>query len=133
MISIVIVSHSYQIAEGVKTLALEMAKGKVKILAAGGLDSSTTGTNAVRILEALQEANNPDGTLVMADLNSAILSTQTAIEMLPEADQKRVKISNAPLVEGAIFAAIQASIGSDLETVNAEAEAASTLDKLAAE
>lgn len=131
MIGIVIVSHSSLISEGVKDLASEMTQGRVKIIPAGGVDDSPTiGTNAERIYQALLEASNPDGVLVLADLGSAVLSTQAAIEMLPEADQKHVLLSNAPLVEGAVIAAAQASIGNDLEAVNAAAEAASTMNKL---
>nr|MBN1228176.1 PTS-dependent dihydroxyacetone kinase phosphotransferase subunit DhaM [Anaerolineae bacterium] len=130
MIGIVIVSHSPLIAEGVKQLASEMTQGRVKILSAGGLDDTTIGTNTERIYRALLEANTSDGVLVLADLGSAVLSSQAAIEMLPEADQNHVLISNAPLVEGAIVAAVQASIGEALEAVNAAAEAASTMNKL---
>jgi PTS hybrid protein len=131
MVSIVIISHSPQVAEGVKELAGEMAQGKVKILAAGGLDDKTLGTNAERIYEALLEASNPDGTLVLVDIGGSVLSAQEAIERLPEDEQQRIILSNAPLVEGAIVAGVQASIGNDLEAVNAEAEAASAMDKLA--
>ncbi len=130
MIGIVIVSHSPLIAEGVRDLASEMTQGKVKIIPAGGLDDTTIGTNAERIYQALLEASNPDGVLVLADLGSAVLSTQAAIELLPEADQKYILLSNAPLVEGAVVAAVQASIGDTLEAVNAAAEAASTMNKL---
>lgn len=130
MIGIVIVSHSPLIAEGVKDLASEMTQGKVKIIPAGGLDDTTIGTNAERIYQALLEASNPDGVLVLADLGSAVLSTQAAIELLPEANQKRILLSNAPLVEGAVVAAVQASIGDTLEAVNTAAEAASTMNKL---
>lgn len=130
MIGIVIISHSPLIAEGVKTLADEMTQGKVKILAAGGLDDSTIGTNAERIYQALLDASGPEGVLVLADLGSAVISAQAAIEMLPVEEQQYVLLSNAPLVEGAIIAAAQASIGNDLETVNAAAEAAGTMNKL---
>lgn len=131
MVSIVIISHSPQVAEGVKELASEMAQGKVKILAAGGLDDKILGTNTERIYKALLEASNPDGTLVLVDLGSSVLSARGAIELLPEDEQQRIILSNAPLVEGAIVAVVQASIGNDLEAVNAEAEAASAMDKLA--
>jgi PTS hybrid protein len=131
MVSIVIISHSPQVAEGVKELASEMSQGKVKILAAGGLDDKILGTNTERIYKALLEASNPDGTLVLVDLGSSVLSARGAIELLPEDEQQRIILSNAPLVEGAIVAVVQASIGNDLEAVNAEAEAAGTMNKLA--
>jgi dihydroxyacetone kinase DhaKLM complex PTS-EIIA-like component DhaM len=64
------------------------------------------------------------------DLGSAVMSAQAAIELLPEQDRSRVRLSNAPLVEGAIVAAVQASIGNDLAQVNDAAERACDMDKL---
>lgn len=130
MIGIVIVSHSHKVAEGVKELADQMAQNRVKIAAAGGVDEGTIGTNAERIYAALQEVADEDGTLVLLDLGSAVMSAQMAIEMLPDEAREKVVLSEAPLVEGAIIAAVEASIGNDLEKVNAAAEAASTMRKL---
>jgi dihydroxyacetone kinase phosphotransfer subunit len=107
-----------------------MAQGKTKVIAAGGLDDETIGTNAERILAALNELSDADGILVMVDLGSAVMSAQVAIELLPEERQGVVRISNAPLVEGSIIAAIEASIGADLDQVNAAAEATRELSKL---
>ena len=47
-----------------------------------------------------------------------------------EADRARVRISEAPLVEGAILAAVQASIGASIDDVAAAAEGAATMAKL---
>ena len=130
MIAIVIVSHSHRVASGVKEMADQMSQGKVKILAAGGLDEDTIGTNVERIHQALADAITEAGVLVLVDLGSAVLSTQMAIEMLPEAQQKRVEIGEAPLVEGAVIAAVEASLDRDLATVRSAAEAAGTIRKL---
>lgn len=121
MVNIVIVSHSARLAAGVKELVEQVAQGRVKIFAAGGLDSETLGTNVEMILQALTEADNPHGTLVLMDLGSAILSAETALELLPPEMRSRVRICAAPLVEGAVAAGVQASLGSDLETVQREA------------
>ena len=121
MVKLVIVSHSAKVAAGLKELAEQMTQGRVKLFAAGGLDSETLGTNVETILKALTEADNPDGTLVLMDLGSAILSAEAALELLPPEMQSRVRFCAAPLVEGAIAAGVQASLGSDLETVHREA------------
>ena len=131
MIGIVIVSHSPKIAAGVKDLADQMTQGRITIVAAGGLDDDTIGTNAERIHAALVEAASADGTLVLIDLGSAVMSAQAAVEMLPEKDRSRVSLSNAPLVEGAIVAAVEASIGKSLTEVKTAAESVSEIDKLA--
>ncbi len=130
MIGIVIVSHSAKVAEGVKELAEQMSQGRVAIAAAGGVDDQTLGTNAERIFEALQKVYSPDGVLVLIDLGSAVMSAQMAVEMLAEEQQAKVKMSDAPLVEGAIVAAVEASLGRSLEDVNKAAEAASTMRKI---
>jgi PTS hybrid protein len=130
MIGIVIVSHHPKIADGVRDLAKEMTQGKVTIAAAGGVDDTAIGTNVERIYQAILTANSDDGVLVLMDLGSAVMSTQAAVEMLPEEDRSRVRLSNAPLVEGAIVAAVEASIGNDLAQVNEAAENACTIDKL---
>jgi PTS hybrid protein len=130
MIGIVIVSHHPKIAEGVRDLANEMTQGKVTIVAAGGVDDTAIGTNVERIYTALLEANSREGILVLMDLGSAVMSAQAAIELLPEESRSRVQLSNAPLVEGAIVAAVEASIGNDLAQVNDAAERACTIDKL---
>ncbi len=121
MINIVVISHSAEVAAGVKELAEQMTQGRVKVFAAGGLDSETLGTNVETILQALIDADNPDGTLVLMDLGSAILSAETALELLPPEMRPRVRFCSAPLVEGAIAAGVQASLGSDLEMVHHEA------------
>jgi PTS hybrid protein len=130
MIGIVIVSHSPKIAQGVKELADQMAQQRVTIVAAGGVDDQTLGSNAERIHNALVQADGGNGVLVLVDLGSAVMSAQMAIEMLPEEKQAQVVISEAPLVEGAIVAAVEASIGRDLAQVNTAAEAARTMQKL---
>ena len=58
------------------------------------------------------------------DLGSAILSTEMAIEMLPEEIRNKVILCEAPIVEGAIAASVQARIGSPLQQVAAEARGA---------
>jgi len=64
------------------------------------------------------------------DLGSAVMSAELALEMLPEQRRQKCLLSNAPLVEGAIVAALHASLGEPLQAVNAVAEAALSVPKL---
>ncbi len=121
MVGIVIVAHSAKLAEGVKDLAEQMGQGRVAIAAAGGLDDTTIGTNMERIFEAIEAVYQPGGVLVLMDLGSAVMSTELAIEMLPPEQQGKVMLSEAPLVEGAIAATVEASIGKSLAEVDAAA------------
>jgi dihydroxyacetone kinase phosphotransfer subunit len=128
-VAIVFVSHSEKLAEGVVELAGQMTQGSVTLLAAGGLPDGTLGTSTERVLEALQKADNPDGTLVLVDLGSAVMTAEIAIEFCNPDQRKRIFLSPAPLVEGAVLAAVEASIGSPLEKVAEVAASASQLPK----
>jgi dihydroxyacetone kinase DhaKLM complex PTS-EIIA-like component DhaM len=81
-------------------------------------------------MEAITEVRGPEGVLVLVDLGSAVLSTQMAIEQLAESGG-RVLLSNAPFVEGAVIAAVEASIDNDLDSVAAAALAAREMEKVA--
>lgn len=128
-VSLVLVSHSKQLAEGVRELAGQMTQGKVKIAVAGGTADGRLGTDATAILGAIEEVRGPAGVLVLVDLGSAVLSTQMAIEQLPDGDG-RVLLSNAPFVEGAVIAAVEASIDSDLDGVATAALGAREMEKV---
>jgi len=130
MVGLVIVSHSAKIAAGVKEVAAEMAGEELKIIAAGGLADGTIGTDAVRISEAIMEADSGEGVVVLADLGSAILSTDMALELLDAEWKDKVRIADAPIVEGAVGAAISASTGSSMDEVVEEAESSRELRKL---
>jgi len=131
VVGIVIVAHSAKLAEGVKDLAEQMGQGRVPIAAAGGLDDTTIGTNMERILEAIEAVYQPGGVLVLMDLGSAVMSTELAVGMLPPDRQSRVLLSEAPLVEGAIAAIVEASIGKSLAEVDAAARAVVRTPKVA--
>ena len=127
MIHLILVSHHPDIARGIAALAAQMSAAPDTIHTAAGIDDADNpvGTDAVRIMQAIEDAANPDGILILVDLGSAILSAQTALDLLDDpALAARCRISPAPLVEGAISAAVAASSGADLATVAREAEQA---------
>jgi multiphosphoryl transfer protein len=126
MVSIVIVSHSAALASGVLELAQQMTQGQVKLAAAGGIDDpdNPIGTDALKVQEAIESVYSHDGVLVLMDLGSALLSAEMALEFLPPDQQANVYLSEAPLVEGAMAAAVQAAAGGDIHQVMAEARTA---------
>ena len=129
-VGLVVVSHSAKIAEGVVELAGQMAD-EVRIQAAGGTDDGGIGTDATLIAEAIAAADEGEGVLVLVDLGSAVLSAQLAIEELVDDETRaRVRIAEAPVVEGAVFAAIQAATGSSLDEVEQTARGAATMVKV---
>jgi phosphocarrier protein FPr len=123
MIGLVIVSHSAKLAEGVCDLARQVAQGRVRIAAAGGTadPENPIGTDAFQVLRAIDSVYSEDGVLVLMDLGSAVLSAETAIELLDEARRSRVQLCAAPLVEGAVAAATLAAAGAGIAEVVIEA------------
>ncbi|AFA48809.1 dihydroxyacetone kinase phosphoryl donor subunit DhaM [Acetobacterium woodii] len=114
MVGIVVVSHSQKIAEGAVELSKQMAPD-VKIAAAGGMEDGSIGTDVSKILTAIETVQQGDGVVILVDLGSAVMSSEMAIEMLD--DSSKVKIVDSPIVEGAVFSSVEASIGSSLEEV----------------
>jgi multiphosphoryl transfer protein len=123
VVGLVIVSHSAKLAEGVAELAREMGGPEVIIETAGGtsLPDAPLGTDAMLVVEAIQRAASPSGVLVLMDLGSAVLSTEMALEMLPEEVRSGVALCSAPIVEGAVAAASAARAELDIAAVAEEA------------
>jgi phosphocarrier protein FPr len=122
MVGIVIVSHSATLAAAVRELAAEMSGPDVRIELAGGLaEEGALGTDAVRVMEAIDRADSGDGVLVLMDLGSAVLSAETALDFLEPQQRESVLLCEAPLVEGAVAAAVAAKLGEPLEAVAREA------------
>jgi len=122
MVGLLIVSHSAKLAEGVCELAAQMAQ-EVPLLAVGGTSGGLLGTNPASIQAAIAAlvANQAiDAILVLVDLGSAVINAELALEHCP----LPFVISDAPLVEGAVLAAVEAAIGSDLADVARAAERA---------
>ncbi|MEH2408419.1 phosphoenolpyruvate--protein phosphotransferase [Nostoc sp.] len=126
MVGIVIVSHSKKLALGVRELAAQMVQGQVSIAVAAGIEDpeNPLGTDPIQVYEAIASVFSDDGVLVLMDLGSALLSAEMAIEFLPEAQQQKVYLCEAPLVEGAIAAVVAAAAGRDIHQVMAEARGA---------
>ncbi len=123
MVGLVIVSHSAALADGVTELAREMGGGEVAIEAAGGMEDGEIGTDAERVRAAVERVRSPEGVLVLMDLGSALMSAEMAVEMTEE-DGGPIRLSEAPLVEGAVAAAALAGAGASLDEVAREARGA---------
>ena len=128
MVGVLIVSHSKKAAEGIYELAVQMAGKDHRVVAVGGMEDGSIGTDAIRIKEGIEQANGGEGVVLLADLGSGILSSQMAIDLLEE--DIPVQIADAPILEEAISAAVQAAIGGNLKEVIEAAELAKQVSKL---
>ena len=126
MVGIVLVSHSEKLAAGVQELAQQMVQGAVQCAIAAGIDDPEHpfGTDAMKISQAIASVYSDEGVVVLMDLGSAILSAEMALEFLPDDQRDQVRLCEAPLVEGAIAAFVQAANGANIEQVMAEARGA---------
>ena len=122
MIGLVVVSHSRALADAAVGLAVEMVHGKGPTVAvAAGLDAETFGTDAAAVAAAIEDADSPDGVLVLMDLGSAMMSAELALELVDPDIAARVRLCSAPLVEGLVAAVVTAGTGASLDAVTAEA------------
>ncbi|QHB31309.1 dihydroxyacetone kinase subunit DhaM [Yersinia canariae] len=123
MVNLVVVSHSALLAQGVAELAQQMTQGGCQLAVAAGVDDldHPIGTDAIKVMEAIELVYSPSGVLVLMDLGSALLSAETALELLDPEMAKNVQLCAAPLVEGTLAAVVAASSGASLDEVRAEA------------
>lgn len=126
MVNIVVVSHSAKLADGVAELAAQMTQNGCRLVVAAGVDDPDhpIGTDAIKVMQAIEEVFDPSGVLIMMDLGSALLSTETALELLDPEMSARVKACSAPIVEGTLAAVVAASAGASLAEVEREAQSA---------
>jgi PTS hybrid protein len=122
-VGLVFVSHSRKIAEGLVDLAGQMA-GNTAMAEAGGTDDGGIGTSFDRVAAAITSVDSGAGVVVLCDLGSAILTAETVSDFLDDDVRGRVKIVDAPLVEGAVAAAVEAESGAELQAVVAAARSA---------
>jgi phosphoenolpyruvate---glycerone phosphotransferase subunit DhaM len=126
----VLVSHSLRLAEGLAEMVSQVAGPDVQVAVAAGAADGRLGTNATAILEAIQRVATPDGVVVLLDLGSAALSVEMALEELTPEGRAMVAVSSGPLVEGAVVAAVTASVGASLAEVLSAADEAAGMPKL---
>jgi PTS hybrid protein len=121
-VGIVIVSHSPDVAKGAADMVRQMVGEEVPLAWCGGNGEGGLGTDVAAIMQAIDRAWSEAGVAILVDLGGAETNSEMAIELLPEERQGRVVVCNAPIVEGAVVAATEASGGSSLEVVRATAE-----------
>jgi PTS hybrid protein len=121
-VGIVIVSHSPKVAEGAADMVRQMVGDEVPLAWCGGDPAGNLGTSVELILSAIEAAWSDAGVAILVDLGGAETNSEMAIEMLPAERQGKVVVCNAPIVEGAVIAATEASGGSALDIVRRTAE-----------
>jgi PTS hybrid protein len=126
-VGIVIVSHSPKVAEGTADMVRQMVGDEVKLAWCGGDPAGGLGTSVEAIIAAIENAWTEKGVAILVDLGGAETNSEMAIEIIGEPKAAKIRICNAPVVEGAVMAATEASGGALLGAVVATAEELSPL------
>ena len=121
-VGIFIVSHSADVARGTALMVEQMVGREVPLGWCGGDPGGGLGTSVEAIMKAIEQAWSESGVAILVDLGGAETNSEMAVEMLDEKRRGRVAVCNAPIVEGAVIAATEASGGSSLEMVKRMAE-----------
>ena len=121
-VGIVIVSHSPLVAEGTADMVRQMVGDEVPLAWCGGDPGGGLGTSVEAILAAIDRAWSERGVAILVDLGGAETNSEMAVEMLPDDRRRLTAICNAPIVEGAVMAATEASSGASLDDVQKTAE-----------
>ena len=150
MVGVVVISHSPRAAKGIRDIAVEMGSSDTRLVVAGGDVDGGIGTDPNAIAEAITEAagvnddhrsdenktanDNPtqgeiDDVVLLVDLGSAVMNAELAIEMVTI--DNTVHIADAPVLEGALNATVEASSSkATVESVVAAAEDAHEYSKI---
>ncbi|MEO8756561.1 MAG: dihydroxyacetone kinase phosphoryl donor subunit DhaM [Devosia sp.] len=121
-VGIVIVSHSPLVAEGAADMVRQMVGDDVPLAWCGGDPGGGLGTSVEAIMAAIERAWSDAGVAILVDLGGAETNSEMAVEMLGEPRSSKIVVCNAPIVEGAVMAATEASGGASLREVQATAQ-----------
>ena len=122
-VSIVIVSHSVDVAKGTADMVRQMVGEEVRVaFCRRELRMAGLALMLRQSFSAIESVWSPKGVAVLVDLGGAETNSEMAIEMLSEDKGANVQICDAPVVEGAVMAATEAASGASLEAVRATAE-----------
>ena len=117
-VGIVIVSHSADVARGTALMVEQMVGREVPLGWCGGDPGGGLGTSVEAIMKAIEQAWSESGVALLVDLGGAETNSEMAIEMLDPARRDKVVVCEAPIVEGAVMAATEASGGASLDAAS---------------
>lgn len=132
MVALVLVGHSQELLRALRGMVAQAAP-TVPVATAGGTAVGNLGTSSPAIRDALRAglaAAAGDGIVVLFDLGSAAMALEMALEELLPDERRLVAVSEGPLVEGAVRAAVEAAGGVSRGRVREVADAQGGAPKL---
>src|SRR5690625_6518921 len=102
--AVLLIAHSAQLAAGAAEVAAQMAP-EVLVRAAGGTEDGRIGTSYDLVDQALSGLldDGAEEIVLLTDLGSATLTAESVLEMR---EDDRLRLADAPFVEGAVGAAV---------------------------
>lgn len=116
-VSLVIVSHSLDVARGTAEMVRQMVGESVLLSFCGGKPGGGFGSDPQQIFDCIQSVWSDAGVVVMVDLGGTGMNAEIAVDKLPQGQRSRVRVCDAPIVEGSVMAATEASVGGTLHSV----------------
>lgn len=129
-IGVLLVSHSENLATGLRDLVNEMNDGSVPVVAAGGTDDGRIGTSAMKISDGVESMADCDNILIYCDLGSSIMSAEAAMDFMDEDLAAKCKLVDCPIVEGALAGVVTACGTGDVALTVQASEDARLTNKL---
>lgn len=125
VVSLILVSHSRLITDGLKAMVEEMASdsSKITIYSCGGTDDDSIGTDPTKIMMAIEDSNESEQIYLIGDIGSGLMSIDMALDLVDNEElRSRCHVISGPLVEGAFVIGVQSMIDPSLEAVQKQIE-----------
>jgi phosphoenolpyruvate---glycerone phosphotransferase subunit DhaM len=111
MITFILVSHSQKISDGIVDMITQMVPSQeVKVISAGGTEDGGIGTDPMRIQSLIEESIESERIYLFGDIGSSIMSIEMVLELIDGSLKEKCVYLDAPIVEGAFIAAVQAMV-----------------------
>jgi len=121
-VGIAIISSSDDVARGIKNLVVQAVGSEFPCTHFGNTPDIDPKDRIRGMREVIEAIWTESGVAVFVDLGGTEMAAETAVKAMPDPIRKKVRICNAPILEGAITAALIASNGRSLEDVCSMAE-----------
>lgn len=115
MVSLVFISDSNEFAKALQKYINQVSK--VSVAYCGGMGDNLLGTNHNDIYKVINDNYTEDGIIIFFDSKEALVNCEMAVAMLDKEKQKNVRISFAPIVEGGMIAASEASLNKKIDEI----------------
>lgn len=117
MVGLIFVSDSNEFVKALQKYVNQVSNISAAYSGGIGENNSLLGTNHNDIYKVINDNYTDNGIIIFFDSKEALVNCETAIAMLDKEKQKNVRISFAPIVEGGMIAASEASSNKKIDEI----------------